>query len=143
MSLRWAIPLIIILAIFAGLFVYPQIWDNTVGNFLFKFPSPPFRLGLDLLGGTHLVYEADLAQVNSGDRQASMDGLKDVIERRVNFFGVSEPVVAVNRAGDKWRLIVELAGIKDISSKLLSRSRNKLNIAQATIEALKKLKVKS
>ena len=40
------------------------------------------------------------------------------------------------------RVICSLSGIKDISSKLLSRSRNKLNIAQATIEALKKLKVK-
>lgn len=46
-------------------------------------------------------------------------------------------------AGGVVRVICSLAGIKDISSKLLSRSRNKLNIAQATIEALKKLKVKS
>ena len=46
-------------------------------------------------------------------------------------------------AGGVVRVICGLAGIKDISSKLISRSRNKLNIAQATIEALKKLKIKN
>lgn len=45
-------------------------------------------------------------------------------------------------AGGVVRTICSLGGIKDVSSKLLSRSRNKLNIARATIEALKKLKVK-
>jgi len=43
-------------------------------------------------------------------------------------------------AGGVVRIICELAGIKDISSKLLSRSRNKINIARATMKALKKLK---
>jgi small subunit ribosomal protein S5 len=46
-------------------------------------------------------------------------------------------------AGGVVRVICHLAGIKDISSKLMSRSRNKLNIAQATISALKKLKIKN
>lgn len=46
-------------------------------------------------------------------------------------------------AGGVVRIICQLAGIKDISSKLLSRSRNKLNIAQATIKALKKLKTQN
>jgi small subunit ribosomal protein S5 len=45
-------------------------------------------------------------------------------------------------AGGVVRTICDLAGIKDISSKILSRSKNKLNNAKATIEALKKLKVK-
>ncbi|MCL5010866.1 MAG: 30S ribosomal protein S5 [Patescibacteria group bacterium] len=46
-------------------------------------------------------------------------------------------------AGGQVRVICSLIGIKDVSSKLLSRSRNKLNIAMATIAALKKLKIKS
>jgi len=45
-------------------------------------------------------------------------------------------------AGGVVRVICNLAGIKDISSKLLSRSRNKLNIARATMKALRGLKVK-
>jgi len=45
-------------------------------------------------------------------------------------------------AGGVVRVICSLAGIKNISSKLLSRSRNKLNIARATMKALKRLRVK-
>ncbi len=111
MSLRVAIPLIIVLAIAAGLFVYPP-------SFLPKAVAKPFRLGLDLLGGTHLVYQADMKDVAESDRGIYMEGLKDVIERRVNLFGVSEPVVAINRAGENWRLIVELAGVKDINQAI-------------------------
>lgn len=43
-------------------------------------------------------------------------------------------------AGSAVRIIMDLAGIKDINAKILSRSKNKLNIARATIVALKKLK---
>ncbi len=46
-------------------------------------------------------------------------------------------------AGGVVRVVCNLAGIKNISSKLISRTRNKLNIARATIKALKKLKVKN
>lgn len=43
-------------------------------------------------------------------------------------------------AGSAVRVVLELAGIKEVSSKILSRSKNKLNIARATIKALSKLK---
>ncbi|MCD6500540.1 30S ribosomal protein S5 [bacterium] len=46
-------------------------------------------------------------------------------------------------AGGVVRVICKLAGIKNISSKLLSRSRNKLNIARATIKALRALKIRN
>lgn len=75
----------------------------------------PFRLGLDLLGGTRLVYKADMSAVNSKDRTNALEGVRDVIERRVNTFGVSEPVVQTNKSGDESQVIVELAGIKDVN----------------------------
>lgn len=106
-----AIPIIIVLAIVFGLFVYSP-------SFLPQFFSKPFRLGLDLLGGSHLVYEANLDQVQELDRVSAMDGLRDVIERRINLFGVSEPLVAVNKAGNSWRLVVELAGVKDVNQAI-------------------------
>src|ERR1035437_1514510 len=59
--------------------------------------SHTFRLGLDLSGGTHLVYKADVSQVPAGQVSDSMNALRDVIERRVNLFGVSEPVVQVQQ----------------------------------------------
>ncbi len=46
-------------------------------------------------------------------------------------------------AGGAVRTICDLAGIKNISSKILSNSKNKLNNARATMEALKKLKAKT
>ncbi|PIR85983.1 hypothetical protein COU14_01410, partial [Candidatus Kaiserbacteria bacterium CG10_big_fil_rev_8_21_14_0_10_44_10] len=55
----------------------------------------PFKLGLDLSGGSHLVYEADTSEVNPEEVDELMNVLRVVIERRVNIFGVSEPIVQV------------------------------------------------
>ncbi|MFA4833701.1 MAG: protein translocase subunit SecD [Patescibacteria group bacterium] len=79
----------------------------------------PFRLGLDLVGGTHLVYTADVSAIPSADRNDAAEGARDVIERRVNVFGVAEPIVQVNKTamGD-YRIIVELAGIKNVEEAI-------------------------
>lgn len=78
----------------------------------------PYRLGLDIQGGTHLVYQADLEKIDSSEYANAMDSVRDVIERRVNLFGVAEPLVQVERSGGEWRLIVELAGIKNINEAI-------------------------
>ncbi len=71
------------------------------------------KLGLDLQGGSHLVYRADLSGVSPDDAPSALAGVRDVIERRVNAFGVSEPVVQTNKVGEERRIIVELAGVHD------------------------------
>ncbi|GAH29157.1 unnamed protein product [marine sediment metagenome] len=101
------IGVIFILAFFAGNLVYPQLLK------LPNFPQIPFKLGLDLQGGSHLVYEADLSSVEKAEYSSAMQGLRDVIERRVNLFGVQEPIVQTQEARGHYRLIVELAGIID------------------------------
>ena len=78
----------------------------------------PFKLGLDLSGGTQLVYHADLSQIPAADAADSMTALRDTIERRVNLFGVGEPIVQTETTGalvgkPDERLIVELPGITD------------------------------
>lgn len=82
------------------------------------FKSFPFRLGLDLSGGSHLIYKADISGVAPGEVSASMDALRDVIERRINLFGVSEPVVQVQSgsfiSGGDEKLIVDLPGVTDV-----------------------------
>src|SRR3989344_2736822 len=98
---------IFILAFLAGNLDYPQFLN------LPYLPNIPFKLGLDLQGGTHLVYEADLSGIDQKDQGVSMQGLRDVIERRVNYFGVSEPLVQVQDNAGSHRLIVELAGVTD------------------------------
>jgi len=80
----------------------------------------PFKLGLDLNGGTHLVYRADVSDVAPGEINTSMEALRDTIERRVNLFGVSEPLVQVEQSGvfgreAEHKLIVELPGVTDIA----------------------------
>lgn len=78
----------------------------------------PFVLGLDLQGGTHLEYEADLSRIAVVDRRDSLDGVRDVIERRVNSLGVSEPLIQTTQAGDSWRVTIELAGISDVNQAI-------------------------
>ena len=135
MSVNYKKPLILIiillLAFVAGNLSYPGPLNNGIDflnlkikdlaenpklGFLGKvqvkhFFEIPFRLGLDLQGGTHLIYQADLSGIDNADRKNALDGLRDVIERRVNLFGVSEPVIQIEEQSQ--RLIVELAGVKD------------------------------
>ncbi len=75
----------------------------------------PLVLGLDLQGGTRLEYSADLSKVPEAEKDEAMEGVRDVIERRVNALGVSEPMVQTTKAGNDWRLSVELAGVRDIA----------------------------
>lgn len=96
-----------------------------LGYFLVREQKPnakfPFKFGLDLVGGTELIYKADTSKVS--DVGGAMDSLKDVIERRVNIFGVSEPLIQVENAGiisgnKEERLIVELPGVSDIDKAI-------------------------
>lgn len=97
-----------------------------LGYFLIKQQKPaskhPFKFGLDLVGGTELVYKADTSAVTS-DVSGAMDSLKGVIERRVNIFGVSEPIIQTESAGivsgnKDERLIVELPGVTDLDKAI-------------------------
>lgn len=124
-KIRIYIVLILLVVILAGFLDYPKIWNNTADklNSVLPFGIPhyadlPFHLGLDLQGGTHLVYEADVSQIPSDEKADSVEGVRDVIERRVNAFGVAEPLVQTNKVGDKYRVIVELAGVKDVKEAI-------------------------
>ena len=109
------LSIILILAVAGAVFVFPKQVNNFLDfahfGFMPKIPETSFKLGLDLQGGSHLVYQADLINIPETERAEAMAGLRDVIERRVNVFGVSEPQVAVQEAGGNFRLIVDLPGI--------------------------------
>lgn len=81
--------------------------------------SKEFQLGLDLSGGVYLTYATDIRNVPSVDVRDSLDALRDVIERRINLFGIAESTVQIEKsafaeAGDEYRLIVELPGVTDV-----------------------------
>ncbi|MCD5381535.1 MAG: protein translocase subunit SecD [Candidatus Pacebacteria bacterium] len=91
----------------------------------------PFKLGLDLAGGSHLIYEADVSGVDPLEVPELMAVLRDVIERRVNIFGVSEPIVQVERSSFVTeepieRLVVELPGVTDVSEAVAEIGRTPL-----------------
>lgn len=115
---------ILAIAFVSSLIVYPRLFNKGARVFenLFGIETgrleKPFRLGLDLQGGTHLIYEADTSQVRGISPKEAMEATRDVIERRVNLFGVQEPLVQVAKAGERWRLIVELAGVKDVKQAI-------------------------
>jgi len=76
------------------------------------------HLGLDLAGGTQVSLEADMTGIAEADKQDSLESAKQVIERRVNFFGVSEPVVQSAVSGTTYRILVELPGVTNTEEAL-------------------------
>ncbi|EKE16076.1 MAG: Protein-export membrane protein secD, accessory membrane protein, partial [uncultured bacterium] len=104
---------IVVLALVAGLISYPQA---------VKFIPPVYdalnglkiNLGLDLRGGVQLKYKADTEDIESGKVDEALQAAQDVIERRVNAFGVGEPLVQTAKNGNENMIVVELPGVKDI-----------------------------
>ena len=83
----------------------------------------PFKLGLDLSGGTQLVYRANISAIPAEDVADSLASLRDTIERRVNQFGVAEPIVQLEHSSalantSEDRLIVELPGVTDTATAI-------------------------
>lgn len=75
-------------------------------------------LGLDLVGGSHLVFEADTSNLSEEKKANALESLKNVVERRVNLFGVSEPNITLSSFEGKNRVIVELPGVSDINQAI-------------------------
>lgn len=76
------------------------------------------QLGLDLKGGSHLLFEADTTNVKSEDLQDALNSVRDIIERRVNLFGVSEPVIQMLKSEGKHRIAVDLPGISNVAEAI-------------------------
>ena len=127
-KVRQVLVLIILLTI-GGLFIdagkyYNQgtEWLSEKTNNVVQLPKTqaiPFNLGLDLQGGTHLVYTADMSEVPPEQEESAIKGVRDVIERRVNVFGVSEPSIrTVKTEKGNYRVYADLAGIKDVDKAI-------------------------
>lgn len=115
----------LLVTLVAGFYDFPHAWNQTAGFIKEKarvslptLDENVYRLGLDLQGGTHLVYEADMKDISEKERENALAGVRDVIERRVNAFGVSEPLVQTTSTGGVHRVIVELAGVLDVSDAI-------------------------
>jgi protein-export membrane protein SecD len=111
---RISAVLLLILGLLLGAFLHYSELDGK--GFLSKFP---YKLGLDLNGGTHLIYQADVSKVPAVDVDGSMESLRTVIEARINAFGVAEPIIQTEKSTSDGqeihKLIVELPGVTDVS----------------------------
>jgi preprotein translocase subunit SecD len=76
------------------------------------------KQGLDLQGGTRVVLKADMSTIAQADRTTALESARNVIARRVDLFGVSEPVIQTSIVGEEYRISVELPGVKDINEAL-------------------------
>lgn len=94
----------------------PEI-NFTLGNLTIK-KDLELKQGLDLQGGTQVVLQADMTNIDTADRQQALDSAKEVIARRVDLFGVNEPIIQTSIIGQDHRILVELPGVSDINQAL-------------------------
>lgn len=110
---RLKIAGIALLAVLSGLIAYPHalFFAPKAEEF---FGKAKLNLGLDLQGGVHLEYEAETGSLKGDQVKEAVEAAQAVIERRVNAFGVSEPLVQLAQSGGTYRIIAELPGVKDV-----------------------------
>lgn len=100
--------------------VEPSVFGRKINlNFLAPtqvFGKFPIKLGLDLQGGTQLTLQTKMDKIASADQDTALESARQVIERRVNMYGVSEAVVQSSKLGNDRRILIELPGIKDSSA---------------------------
>lgn len=106
---------ILLLTVLSGLIDWPSGPNLSLGNY---YKEIKIHEGLDLSGGTQLVYELDLSKVDKKDTQNAIQGVIDVIDRRINAFGVSEPVIQSAKIGNANSVIVELPGVTDVNEAI-------------------------
>lgn len=109
-KLNLSLILIGLLTVVTVLVAIPKGPDFKIGNITKEIK---LHLGLDLQGGTHLVYQADTSKIDDINKSMSVEGVRDVIEKRVNAFGVGEPLIQTSKVGSNYRVIVELPGVTD------------------------------
>jgi protein-export membrane protein SecD len=124
-KIRWGTFGMLVLLVVSAVYVVPEKFNdvnNTVKEKIgIGFPivqAEPFNLGLDLQGGAHLIYEADTNGIESGEEKAAVEGVRDVIERRINGIGVAEANVQTTLVGKDYRIIVELPGVSDVNQAI-------------------------
>lgn len=154
----WLIILLTAAAVFVDLPAKLPKLDFRLGNIKIsrQLSRPPINFfngqftrdlevkkGLDLAGGTHLVLEADMKGINPSDRTAALSSLQGIIERRVNLYGVSEPVIQSAKVGDSYRVIVELAGVTDLNQAMDLVGRTAQLTFRETVSASDSAKVSS
>ncbi len=125
--LSWKIFVILISALIIGFYDLPPKTQENLLPFIPKdgevtengevVQKTKMKLGLDLQGGSQLDYKINLNEVPDADKPSIIEGVREVIERRVNGLGVSEPNIYISEIAGETHIIVELANTTDISQE--------------------------
>lgn len=110
----WGIIFLTLLAIFIDVPAfsrYPGFGIHIHSGSLQIDRDFPFVKGLDLEGGTSIIMKADMTGVPQDQRDNALASAQSVIERRVNFTGVKEPVIQTEKVNGDYRLVVDLPGV--------------------------------
>ena len=81
----------------------------------FVFNMSEFKMGLDIKGGIRLVLLADMSKIDADQKDNALESAKEIISKRINFLGVSEPNIVTSKTNQDYRIIVELPGITDLN----------------------------
>ncbi len=92
--------------------VFPGRWSLPI------FRHQEFVYGLDLKGGARLIYEADLSKIEADQQKSALEGVRDIIGRRVNSLGVTEPRIFTESSQTQPHLVIELPGVKNFNEAL-------------------------
>src|SRR4051794_4770618 len=114
----WFFLIILLITLFTITLNLSEPFTINTGSLHYKFNGIPltdylstlhiqrdfaFKKGLDLQGGTTITLRANMEGIPSSQRDDALNSVKTVIERRVNFFGVSEPVVQTAKVNNDYR----------------------------------------
>jgi preprotein translocase subunit SecD len=128
--INWMLVIIIVIALVAFVINFSQPYQIDLLSLHLKTPAvnnnPVFKVvnlnheidfkrGLDLQGGTSVTLRADMKDIPASERDDALNSAKAVIERRINFFGVAEPVIQTSKINNDYRIIVEIPGVTDLN----------------------------
>lgn len=90
------------------------VFEIKIGDKTFK-KEIKTQLGLDLKGGSYLIFETDTSGLKPEDVDDAVTSARNIVEQRVNMFGVSEPEVRTVKSGNEYRIEVGLPGVSDVA----------------------------
>lgn len=106
----------------------------SLGNLKFK-RDLTIKKGLDLQGGTHLVLQANMSGISDEDKERALNAAQEVIAKRIDLYGVSEPLIQTSKLGENYRIIVELPGVSNIQEAIaLIGKTAQLDFREETVE---------
>lgn len=134
-SQNFKLALISVIATFSILAAMPKVriainsqymqLDSSLGGYVINIAGGKYvinlselKKGLDLKGGIRVVMEADMSKIQDSEKDSALESAKEVISRRVNMLGVTEPYVATSKAGGSYRIIIEIPGVENVTDAI-------------------------